>query len=391
MITKFAIAARTLHCAAVLPLALPLVSPHVVPSVMSSLPVDALASFSRDALASFSRDALASFPHDALASFSHDALALSQEALASIPRNAVASNLPRILARHFALLCTFACMLLACHAPGVQVPAGTPASQGAASVYLWAVSGEGTAPTTFALANDGTVLSQMPGIHIYSAGTEWTSEVTVEDLPTTPCEEHPDDAPEKGRGVRVRLVPADTRRAPLELVVPPADGSVNQIEQSARVLASLGPYVFVEESTYEYTCGAHGNTGFSFAVWNIDEGRRVDLLAELPDWEALLAEGKRAIDARSDAVDFSRPDDPPAVTELLPRIGPRGGIQATALVTVASCYACTDGGWSSYTVSTEVPSQLPWRLRALGTTPNAVVRFRDAHRDLTVGGYSFVR
>jgi hypothetical protein len=352
--------------------------------VISSLPVDALASLTHDALASLSRDALALLSHDALASLSHGALA-------SLPHQAVASNLPRVLARHFALLCTFACLLFACQPPTVQAPAGAPASQGSASVYLWAVSGEGTAPTTFALANDGTVLSQMPGIHIYSAGTEWTSEVQLEDLPTTPCEGHAEETPEKGRGVRVRLVPADTRRAPLDIVVPAADGSANQIEQSARVLASLGPYVFVEESTYAYTCGAHGNTGVSFAVWNIDEGRRVDLLSELPDREALLAEGKRAIDARSDAVDFSRPDDPPTVTELLPRIGPRGGIEATVLVTVASCYACTEGGWSSYTVSTEVPSQLPWRLRALGAPPAAVVRFRDVHPELTIGGYSSVR
>ncbi len=337
-----------------MPLALQLVSPHVVPTVLRPLLPSLTFSTFGDLLAAWA------------------------------PRAAAA--------RQLAPVCAIACMSLACRAQGaLERPAGSAASQGAASVYLWAVDSEGAAPTTYALANDGTVLSQMPGIHIYSAGTEWTSDVTVEEVPTAPCESRPDEAPEKGRGVRVRLVPADTRRAPLELVAPVADGSANQVEQSARILASLGPYVFVEDSTYTYTCGAHGNTGMSFAVWNIDQGRRVDLLSELPDCEALLAEGKRAIDARGGAVDFSRPEDPPTLTELLPRLAPTGGIEASALVTVSSCYACTEGGWSSYTVSTEVPTQLPWRLRALGAPPAAVARFRDAHPALMVGGYSFVR
>jgi hypothetical protein len=256
---------------------------------------------------------------------------------------------------------------------------------------VWAVAGENAPPSTYELADDGVVLSVAAGIRIWAAGTLWSSEAAVEALPTSPCTGGPDQAPQEGRGVRMRLVPADPARKPLEIVTPAADDQANDIQQSARVLASIGPYVFVEDSTYAYTCGAHGNTGVAFTVWDVNEGRPIDLLSDLPDREHLLAEGKRTIDGRPEAFDFSRPEDPPTLTEVLPRFGRHARLETSALVTVPSCYACTDGGWSSYTVSTEVPTLPPWRLRELGSPPPAVARFVDAHPELTVGGYSVIR
>jgi hypothetical protein len=292
-----------------------------------------------------------------------------------------------------ASLALLACAVGGCSSAPTSVPApahATPPTVPQAQLLVWATGGEGTLPTTYGVANDGTVVSRTPGIRIWAAGTEWTSDVTVETVPTSPCEGHAAATVEPGRGVRVRLVPADPSRAPLELVSPASEEAA-EIEQSARLLASVGPYVFVEDWTYAFTCGAHGNTGVGFTVWNVEEGRPVDLLADLPDREHLLAEGKRIIDTKPDAADFSRPEDPPTITELLPRIGSRGQIRATVLVTVPSCYACTEGGWSSYTMSTEVPTQLPWRLRDLGQPPCALGTFVAAHPDLTIGGYSVAR
>jgi hypothetical protein len=257
-----------------------------------------------------------------------------------------------------------------------------------AHTLVWATTAEDAPPSTYALADDGTAVSRRDGIHIWASGTEWTSEVTEVMIPTRDCSEGSEQPAAEGRGVRVRLVPADASRSALEIVAPAREEEANEVDQSARLLASIGPYVFVEESTFTYTCGAHGNTGVSFAVWSLDEGRTVDLLSDLPDREHLLASGKQAIDATPDAVDFSRPEDPPEVTELLPRIGTHGRLEATALITVASCYACTAGGWSSYTVSTQVPVPIPWRLRGMGEPPRAVGLFADAHPALTVGGYS---
>jgi hypothetical protein len=258
-----------------------------------------------------------------------------------------------------------------------------------AHTLVWATTAEDAPASTYALDDDGAPLSRKDGIRIWASGTEWTCAVSEVPVPTRDCEEGAARPAQEGRGVRVRLIPADHSRQALEIVAPPPE-QANELQQSARLLASVGPYVFVEESTFTYTCGAHGNTGVSFAVWSLDDGRAVDLLSELPDRKHLLASGKRAIDALPDAVDFSRPEDPPAVTELLPRVGAHGRLEASALVTVASCYACTGGGWSSYTVSTQVPVTLPWRLRGVGPPPRAVGLFADAHPGLTVGGYSVV-
>jgi hypothetical protein len=267
----------------------------------------------------------------------------------------------------------------------------TPATLPHAHALVWATASEEGAPSTYALSDDGTVQSRSDGIRIWAAGTEWKTEVSVQRVSTIACEEGPQQPAQEGRGVRVRLVPEDTSKTPLEIVTPFPEDQANDVQQSARLLASVGPFVFVEDSTYTYTCGAHGNTGVSFAVWNLDEGRSVDMLSDLPDREHLLAKGKSVIDAKPNAIDFSRPSDPPALTELLPRIGLHGRLEATALVTVASCYACTEGGWSSYTVSTQVPATLPWRLRAVGAPPRALSAFVDAHPELTVGGYSVIR
>ncbi len=288
----------------------------------------------------------------------------------------------------FVALISFGCSL----GPSASSTAPRSAPDAARAIALvWGTSGEDAPPSTYAIADDGAIVSRANGIRIWASGTEWSSEVGVEPVFTRPCEEGPEWAAQEGRGVRVRLVPSDASRAALEIVTPASGDDANEVQQSARLLASVGPYVFVEESTYTYACGAHGNTGVSFAVWNLDDGRAVDLLSDLPDREHLLASGKSAIDAQPDAVDFSRPEDPPALTELLPRIGPHGHLEASALVTVASCFACTDGGWSSYTVSTQVPAPLPWRLRGLGAPPRAVALFADAHPALTVGGYSTLR
>jgi hypothetical protein len=289
----------------------------------------------------------------------------------------------------YVLLAGLVCVGCGAGTQAQSIPRSTPAPL-RAHTLVWATPAEDAPPSTYALADDGAVVSRTEGVRVWASGTTWTCEVSVEAVPTQACEEGPERPAQAGQGVRVRLVPADTSRKAIEVVGPFSGDPVNEVQQSARLLASVGPYVFVEESTYTYTCGAHGNTGVSFAVWDLENGRTVDLLSELPDREHLLASGKRAIDEEPSAVDFSRPEDPPALTELLPRLGAHGRLEASALVTVASCYACTEGGWSSYTVSTAVPVPLPWRLRGLGAPPPAVGLFVDAHPGLTVGGYSTI-
>jgi hypothetical protein len=231
----------------------------------------------------------------------------------------------------------------------------------------------------------------LPGIHIAAAGAEWAWQEALEPVPTVACSGVSEQPPGEGRATRVRLVPSDSRHDPLALVVPPEADGANEIDHSARLLASIGPYLFIEESTYAYTCGAHGSSEVRFTVWNVEEASTLDLLAELPDRDRLVAAGKNALDegARSSGdVDVGSDDDQPTLTEILPRVGPHGRLEASALISVPSCYACTAGGWSSYTNSAPVPAELPARLRKLGPPPRAVQLFADAHPDLTIAGYS---
>ncbi|HEY4013835.1 MAG TPA: hypothetical protein VGM06_10880 [Polyangiaceae bacterium] len=276
--------------------------------------------------------------------------------------------------------------------PAVTVPtvvrAAAAPSPPSPRVYVWTTGANDAAPVTHVLSDAGDVLDELPGVHVSAAGTLWTWEESPETIETTPCEDDPERPAGEGHATRARLVPEDKSRATLTIVTPVDGGEVNEVDQSARVLASVGPYVFVEESTYAYMCGAHGNTGVAFAVWNIDEGAPVDLVADLPNRDDIAAAGKKVIDDGPDATDFTEDGETASISEVLPHIGAEPRLQATALVTVPSCYACTQGGWGSYTMSTLVDSPLPPRLEALGAIPRAVSAFAARHPELSIGGYS---
>jgi hypothetical protein len=293
-------------------------------------------------------------------------------------------RLPRLLVSLWPLLVACSSAPSATTAPVEWTPAALPHAR----AFVWTTRTLGDAPVTYFLSDAGEVTTQVPGIYIAAAGTEWTWQETSETVATVACDEGLEQPAAESRASRVLLVASDAAHDPMAIVVPPDGDDANEIQHSARLLASVGPYLFVEESTYAYTCGAHGQTGVSFAVWNIDDRSTVDLLAELPHRDRLMAAGKRAIDADADETGFGNDADPPALTELVPRIGPRGHLEATALVTVPSCYACTRGGWSSYTSSTPVAAELPARLRDLGPVPQAVAVFAEGHRELSIGGYS---
>ncbi|MBV9947692.1 MAG: hypothetical protein JOZ69_12635 [Myxococcales bacterium] len=288
-----------------------------------------------------------------------------------------------------------------------------PAPAARPRTLAWTAGWAGRAPVTYVLDDDGVVRTELPGIRIAAADTEWTWQEVVVPIRTSPCDGITQDAPGEGHGTAVRLVPPDATREALVIVRPPTPEGENEIRHDARLLASVGPYLFIEESTYTYTCGAHGTSAVRFRVWNVDERRTLDLLSELPQRERLIAKAKTVLDDelagppdgegnRKDRPGGMRPggtgegpdgelardEDPPTITELLPKIGAHGRLEASVLVTIPSCFACTSGGWSSYTSSTPVASDLPERIRRLGPVPAALQRFADRHPALSIGGYS---
>jgi hypothetical protein len=146
-------------------------------------------------------------------------------------------------------------------------------------------------------------------------------------------------------------------------------------------VASIGPLVFIEESTYTYACGVHGIVARSFLVWDLDQNRSVDLVAALPK-ETVRAAIEAAEPLLAD--DTSDPvfGDARTITEVLPDFASPGGLapgkppRFMAQVTAGTCYACSDGRWSSYSRSVRVEIAPPPEILARHTAvPEAVVAF----------------
>jgi hypothetical protein len=77
------------------------------------------------------------------------------------------------------------------------------------------------------------------------------------------------------------------------------------------------------------------------------------------------------------------------LTAILPSYDREGRLAVGMQFTAPSCYACSDGAWSSYSKSTTVAVPvLPEALRAWATAPAGVRAFARAHPELAVGGWS---
>jgi hypothetical protein len=150
----------------------------------------------------------------------------------------------------------------------------------------------------------------------------------------------------------------------------------------------VGPYLFVRESTYAYTCGAHGNTGVSVTLWDAVEGRSIALPDDMGPLEGPRA---KALEQLSDEDDdlFPANESTVTLTEIVPTFAQDGALQLGLQFTAPTCYACTRGGWGSYTKSAVAPAQgMPSLLVPFAHPPEAVRAFVSSHPDLQLGGWS---
>ncbi len=167
-----------------------------------------------------------------------------------------------------------------------------------------------------------------------------------------------------------------------------------EFAQSPDPIGSVGPYTFVKTTTYAFTCGAHGHAAMHFAVTDLDGGRAVDVVAELGG-ERLVAQlaplAVEAFRARPESLGAG-PFTPEsvAVTAAAPRW--RDGRLVIALqYTSDACYACGDGLWSSYTVSTWADAPVvPPRLQGWVDTPAEVMALLGERPPGEGGGWSGV-
>jgi len=188
-----------------------------------------------------------------------------------------------------------------------------------------------------------------------------------------------------GEGTRLTLLLPGNRK--VVLADPEAMEGASEIDHTADVVASVGPYLFVRQSTYSYACGAHGATSAEAAVYDVERGEEVQLGPTATEEIELKKRASRAF-VTDDDVDEPTPNDEVGITEA--RVDWTGGRLGFAYqLTTSTCYACGDGAWSSYTksVSLDAPS-LPAALSGHREVPAPVKKWLAAHPGATLGGFT---
>jgi hypothetical protein len=260
--------------------------------------------------------------------------------------------------------------------------------------FVWAREGE-ERTVTYRLDAQGRAIEELEGIVIATSAGPWQWQAEDRSVPTAACEYQDDeghvfggDAVEPGTATRASL--RHLASGAEQIIVDPGVELIGNadIKHDLGVIASIGPYVFVEEATYAYACGAHGNTGVSMLIWNAATGMTVAMPTDLGQLDAARA---AAIDALTDEEDdtFAPTDDMLELTEIVPRFSPDGALTLGLQYTAPTCYACTRGGWGSYTKSTVVDAPaVPALLAPFASPPPAVRSFLRAHPEVDVKGWS---
>lgn len=261
-------------------------------------------------------------------------------------------------------------------------------------ILVWVTKGDERKPRTFRLAAEGSlsVLGEHEGILIATTHGDLTWQAREKEVNLAGCDmDGGPGTPSQGTITMANLV--NSSGDIVQKVVDPDDAegdAVQDLQHHVALLGSIGPYLFIHESSFVYACGAHGNTMASAMTWDAESGKTIDLWSELPGKEKLVEVAKRKLDEEEDA-DPAQQDDSskPEPAQLLPMYGERGALRIEAQFARWACYACSDGQWSSYTRSAVVPTDwIPERMRAWVTPPVVVKEFLEAHQDLRLGGWS---
>lgn len=261
-----------------------------------------------------------------------------------------------------------------------------PAALASPTLLVWAHGKDATRvpATTFRLESNGEVVDRSPGVRIATSRGEWTWTTRREPVATESCDFDTPIPPQESWVTSATLVGPGGVEQPIVRIKPDAEGA-NELHHQVDLLASLGPLVFVEQTTWSYSCGAHGADAKEFLVWDVERARPLDVLPKIPAADTVIANAQRELDRTSPGGPFGA--STPEITELFPVL--RGDrLHFDAQVTVPSCYACGDGLWSSYTRSVRVAARPPPEIARQAWVPHGVLAFAKAHPDLAVGGWS---
>jgi hypothetical protein len=273
---------------------------------------------------------------------------------------------------------------------GPQPEKGAPATE----FFVWTREGE-ERTFTYHLDAAGRVVEELDGIVVATSAGPWQWQVEDRSVPTIPCEHYDEEghvfagAPaEPGTATRASLRHVASGAEQI-IVEPGVDMMGNaDIKHDVGVIASLGPYLFVEESTYAYSCGAHGNTGVSTMIWDAATGATVAMPTDLGSLEAPRGAAVEGLTDEEDDV-FAPSEADLELTEIVPRFARDGRLELGLQFTAPTCYACTRGGSGSYTKSTVVDAvATPALLAPFASPPPAVRIFLRAHPDFELKGWS---
>jgi hypothetical protein len=158
---------------------------------------------------------------------------------------------------------------------------------------------------------------------------------------------------------------------------------------------TVGSYWFGTVCTYIYACGAaHGSVNCRSVVADLASGELMEF-ADFMGEDAFAATNERLRDRAIDALEASAPEDMQvlephsAQLEAGWPVFTDAGLAFDYLFAASTCYACSDGSWSSYSIGVEVrDNAVPAKLEPLASPPAAVVGFLETEpieRDGTVG------
>jgi hypothetical protein len=264
----------------------------------------------------------------------------------------------------------------------------------AAQFFVWTREGE-ERTVTYELDGFGRKVAEHEGIVIATRAGTWQWQVEDRAVHTVPCE-YTNDEGHVFAGEPVQ--PGTATRASLRhrssgaeqtIVDPGVDLTGNaDVKHDVGVIASVGPYLFLEESTYVFSCGAHGNHGVTTTIWNAESGA-----STAPPMDLGVLQTPRSL-AIADLVDeddeiFMPTEENLELTELVPHFEKDGALVVGLQFTAPTCYACTRGGWSSYTKSTIVDAPaMPEMLSPFASAPAPIRSFLRANPDITMKGWS---
>lgn len=254
-----------------------------------------------------------------------------------------------------------------------------PITQSAPHFLVWWSVEEGGFATALVRqdADQSRVVAEAEGLFIATESGIWTWEETPLEITQVDCA----CAMERGLSDPAAIESCEVSRevSRTELVQLDGEGRFivsaepeeleGEYEAQAHPTASSSGIVTVTECSYIYACGAaHGSTNCQFSAFDLDRGRALEA-ADLVE-PLSVADQIALLNSQSD--EPVEEETLVGLVEAEPSWSETGEVSFVATYAAATCYACSDGEWSSYTFTASHAGATP--IVELEPAPEAVVQ-----------------